>query len=163
MQTTSEMSVEVFETFLQDMYTNLQQFAASLEIEKSLLEKNDTLGLDNNLVNKRVIIESLDVISAQCQQFFQGSTNTISEAAILNMIAMADLEKQRYLTKLWQDVKALLKECDKKNLVNGIIITTLKNYNNHLLQILTNRPREDVYSHQNKKNKAAISTREHKA
>ncbi len=163
MQTVENISVEAFEQLLQDMYTNLQQFSLMLDHEKNLLEKNNTEALDNSSANKQVIIESLDVISAQCQQFFQDKANPFSSAAVLEMIGKASPHKQQYLTKLWQEITALLKECDRKNLVNGIVITTLKNYNNHLLDILTNRPKNDVYSNQAKKYKDAVSTREHKA
>lgn len=163
MQGTLDVPVELFEGMLHSLYENLQHFSQTLDEEKALLEKNKSDELTQNLDTKRLLIEALDKISAQCGAFLGSQTNPFNERQMDSIIAQYPANKQLYLRNLWQEIRTLLKTCNKKNLVNGVMITTLKNYNDNMLHILTRRPKEDVYSNQVKKSQLAVSTREHKA
>ncbi|MGD9592234.1 MAG: flagellar export chaperone FlgN [Candidatus Berkiella sp.] len=157
-----QKALDDFEKMLHDLYEHLQQFVKTLDAEKALLEQNKTTELDQSMSAKRLIIESLDKISFQCQSYFSNQS-AYSEKGILSIISHFPEGKQLYLTDLWKEIKTLLKTCDKKNLVNGVMITTLKNYNDNMLSIITNRPKESVYGNKYKNNQLAVSTREHKA
>ncbi len=155
--------LENFEKTLLEIYQNLQQFIKTLDTEKSLLEQNKHEELDGSLATKRIIIESLEQISSQCQNLLSSAHFPFNEPSVLAIISQFPSHKQKGLQELWRNVKELLKTCDKKNLVNGVMITTLKNYNESMLQILTQRPKESVYTKQNTKSNSPVSTREHKA
>lgn len=159
----NDSDLNLFEKMLHDLYAQLQQFLSTLEAEKALLESNQTDALDDSLAAKRVVIESLDQLTAQCHSFFERFASAFNENSVLRMVAQFPTNKQLYLVELWNEIKNLLKACDKKNLINGVMITTLKNHNDNLLTILTNRPKETVYGNQYKKSQLAVSTQEHKA
>lgn len=159
----SDDSLQSFENMLHNLYENLQQFMVTLDIEKTLLDQNKTDELDASLNAKQLIVEALDKINFQCQTYFNNASSTFSEKGMLEILSQFPHNKQLYLFDLWQQIKALLKACDRKNLVNGVMITTLKNFNEQMLGIITNRPKESVYGNQYKKSQLAVSTREHKA
>ncbi|HRE32667.1 MAG TPA: flagellar export chaperone FlgN, partial [Candidatus Berkiella sp.] len=72
--------------------------------------------------------------------------------------------KQKIIHNLWNDIKIALEQCDQKNLLNGMLITTIKNLNDVILRIMTQRPQESTYSNPQQNNQnGPISTREHKA
>ncbi len=155
--------LESFENTLHEIYQNLQQFIATLDAEKVLLQENKHAELDEALATKRLLIQSLEQISSQCQTMLSNGHFPFNEASVLNIISKFPHNKQDYLQNLWQEIKASLKECDRKNMVNGVMITTLKNHNDSLLQIITQRPKDAVYSNQSKKYNIPVSTRDIKA
>ncbi len=158
-----ELTLDAFEKTMHDLYENLQQFTITLDAERALLEKNKPDELEASIGTKQLIIESLDKISFQFQSYLGSAANTFTDNGMQRILSQFPANKQLYLRDLWQQIKFLLKTCDKKNLVNGVMITTLKNYNENMLGIITNRPKEAVYGNQYKKSQLAVSTREHKA
>jgi flagellar biosynthesis/type III secretory pathway chaperone len=163
MQSTT-LSLEEFEKTLSEIYDNLQQFILTLETEKSFLENSKYDELEASLEAKTLLIHTLEEIAVKCQALLSTAHFPFNETSINSIIAQFPAYKQSDLQNKWVEIKELLKTCDQKNLVNGVMITTLKNYNNHMLHILTQRPKESVYSNQSKKMyTAAVSTREHKA
>lgn len=160
----SPASLDVFEKSLYDIHTNLKLFIKTLDDEKELLEKHDIEKLEQSLTVKQTVIDSMQTVSTECQHLLSNFNFPFNENGILQIISAFGAAKQQALTALWQEIKKLLKLGDQKNLVNGILITTLKNYNDALLQICNLKPQDTTYSNQNNPyNSPALSTREHKA
>ncbi len=126
MEHITSFSLEAFEKTLSDMHENLQQFITILEAEKQFLEKSKYEDLEASLAAKRLLVQSLEEISLQCQKLFSNANFPFNESSMKTIISQFPEFKQKHLLTLWHNIKSLLKKCDQKNLVNGIIITTLK-------------------------------------
>ncbi|MBN9286679.1 MAG: hypothetical protein BGO43_02290 [Gammaproteobacteria bacterium 39-13] len=159
----SPVSLDIFEKSLYDIHANLKLFIKTLDEEKALLEKHEMEKLEEALATKKNVIDSMHTVSMECQTLLNNVNFPFNEKSILQIISAFNRSKQETLTALWQEIKNLLKLGDQKNLVNGILITTLKNYNDALLQICNLKPQDNTYSNQNNPYSPALSTREHKA
>jgi flagellar biosynthesis/type III secretory pathway chaperone len=155
-------SLDEFEKTLNDMHENLEKFIQSLEQEKNLLEHHDAQKLHELIKGKQFYIDSIHQLSTQCQTLLNNAQFPFNEKSVLKVISQFPSHRQGDMSKKWQAIKHLLKVSDQKNLVNGIIIATLKNYNDALLNLHTNRPKESTYSKAAANYNPAVSTREHK-
>lgn len=154
----------IFEKSLYDIHANLKLFIKSLDEEKEVLEKQELQKLDAAVAKKQDIIDSMQSISTECQTLLGNFNYPFNEKSFLKIISDFEPEKQETLTALWNEIKTLLKIGDQKNLINGVLINTLKNYNDALLEICNLRIKDSTYSNQNNPTaQPALSTREHKA
>ncbi len=150
-----------FEIHLENLRTSLQSFYDILIEERDILEKNKLDLLENLLNTKQGIIQQIQGFFQQYQPLF--TNQTMTEGNMLEIISQYPAITCNKLLKLWNDIKNLLQSCERKNLANGVTITTMKNYNDALLRLITKRPAEMAYTNLNKKFNVGISTREHKA
>jgi flagellar biosynthesis/type III secretory pathway chaperone len=151
-----------FENILITLQEKLSAFVNFLDEEKLLLNKQDLAALEISTQQKQRYIHDVQT----CMDALKACLNSQSfeEKNIQAVIDLYPPEKRTTVLALWNDIKVALEQCDQKNLLNGILISTMKNLNDVLLRIITQRPEEATYSNQSNNNhKDTISTREHKA
>lgn len=151
-----------FETILLTLKEKLSHFQAFLDEEKLLLNKQDLAALETATLTKQTFIHDVQLSMNDLKESL--NSQTFEEKNIHAVLDLYPPEKRQSMQALWNEVKQALEQCDQKNLLNGILITTMKNLNDVLVRMMTARPAESTYSNtpQNNQN-GPISTREHKA
>ena len=150
-----------FESILRTLKIRLQSFQQFLDDEKLLLNKQDLEGLEASTLNKQTFMNDVQTSMDALKDSL--NSQSFEEKNIHAVLDLYSPEKRQEMQALWNDVKSALEECDQKNLLNGILITTMKNLNDVLLRIIAQRPADTTYSNQPNNPNAPVSTREHKA
>lgn len=150
-----------FEGILRKLKIRLGQFHQFLDEEKALLNKQDLAGLEASTLNKQTFIHEVQLSMNELKESL--NSQSFEEKNIHAVLDLYAPEKRQEMLALWNDVKLGLEDCDQKNLLNGILITTMKNINDVLVRIMTQRAPEDTYSGQPNAPTGTVSTREHKA
>lgn len=150
-----------FESILRTLKIRLNSFQQFLDDEKLLLNKQDLEGLEASTLQKQTFINDVQTSMDELKESLNSQTfEEKNIQAVLNLYAP---QKRQEMQTLWDDVKAGLEQCDQKNLLNGILITTMKNLNDVLLRIIAQRPAETIYSNKPNNPNGPVSTREHEA
>jgi flagellar biosynthesis/type III secretory pathway chaperone len=150
-----------FEGILRKLQTRLALFQQFLDDEKLLLNKQDLEGLEASTLQKQTFINDVQLSMNELKESL--NSQTFEEKNIHAVLDLYAPEKRQEMLSLWNDVKMALEQCDQKNLLNGILITTMKNINDVLVRIMTQRAPESTYSNQQNTPTGTVSTREHKA
>lgn len=150
-----------FEGVLRKLKIRLSQFQQFLDEEKLLLNKQDLQALEAATLQKQTHIHEVQLSMDELKNSL--NSQTFEEKNIQAVLDLYAPEKRQEMLTLWNDVKLGLEECDQKNLLNGILITTMKNINDVLVRMMTQRAPEDTYSNQSNNPTGSVSTREHKA
>jgi len=150
-----------FESILRTLKIRLSAFQQFLDDEKLLLNKQDLEGLEGSTLQKQTFINDVQTSMDELKESLNSQTFEEKNIhAVLNLYAP---QKRQEMQALWDEVKAGLEQCDQKNLLNGILITTMKNLNDVLLRIIAQRPTETTYSNKPNNPNGPVSTREHEA
>lgn len=150
-----------FEAILRTLKLRLGFFQTFLDEEKQLLNKQDLEALEAATLQKQTFIHDVQTSMNELKESL--NSQSFEEKNIHAVLSLYAPQKQQEMQALWDDVKLALEQCDQKNLLNGILITTMKNLNDVLLRIIAQRPEESTYSNQPANPNTPVSTREHKA
>lgn len=150
-----------FESILRTLKLRLGFFQQFLDEEKELLNKQDLESLEASTLKKQTFINDVQTSMDELKNSL--NSQAFEEKNIKAIIDLYEPQKRQEIHNLWNEVKIALEECDQKNLLNGILITTMKNLNDVLLRIVAQRPSESTYSNQINHSSEPVSTREHKA
>jgi flagellar biosynthesis/type III secretory pathway chaperone len=150
-----------FESILRTLKIRLGHFQIFLEEEKQLLNKQDLEGLEASTLKKQTFMNDVQTSMNELKDSL--NSQSFEEKNIQAVLSLYAPEKRQEMQTLWDDIKLSLEQCDQKNLLNGILITTMKNLNDVLLRIIAQRPEESTYSNQPTNPSTPVSTREHKA
>lgn len=150
-----------FESILRTLKIRLTFFQQFLDEEKELLNKQDLESLEACTLKKQTFINDVQTSMNELKDSL--NSQSFEEKNIHAVLDLYAPEKRQEMLALWNEVKMALEACDQKNLLNGILITTMKNLNDVLLRIIAQRPQESTYSNQPSNPNAPVSTREHKA
>lgn len=151
-----------FENILLTLRSKLAAFQTFLDEEKQLLNQQDLAGLEAATLTKQTFIHEIQLSMNALKESL--NSQTFEEKNIHAVLDLYPHEKRQSMQALWNDVKQALEQCDQKNLLNGILITTMKNLNDVLVRLMTARPAESTYSNSSQNNQSSpVSTREHKA
>lgn len=150
-----------FESVLRTLQLRLNFFQQFLDEEKELLNKQDLEALEASTLKKQTFINDVQISMDELKDCL--NSQSFEEKNIHAIIDLYEPQKRQEIYSLWNEVKMALEQCDQKNLLNGILITTMKNLNDVLLRIVAQRPTEHTYSNQLNHSSEPVSTREHKA
>jgi len=150
-----------FESILRTLKLRLSFFQQFLDDEKQLLNKQDLEALEASTLNKQTFINDVQTSMNELKDSL--NSQSFEEKNIHAVLDLYPPQKRQEMQALWNEVKMGLEQCDQKNLLNGILITTMKNLNDVLLSIIAQRPQESTYSNQPNNPNTPVSTREHKA
>ncbi|MCS5711450.1 flagellar export chaperone FlgN [Candidatus Berkiella aquae] len=152
-----------FECVLLTLQAKLASFQQFLDEEKLLLNKQDMPALEAAVYQKQTHMNEVQMSMNELKECL--NSQSFEEKNIKAIIDLYPPHKQKIIHNLWNDIKIALEQCDQKNLLNGMLITTIKNLNDVILRIMTQRPQESTtYSNPQQNNQnGPISTREHKA
>ena len=103
------------------------------------------------------VSEQLNTDIVLLQDFFNNKQLDFSSECINPYISSASQD----VKDKWQLFINTLQSCQEKNLINGLLVMGMKNYNDKLLGLLTQQ-NPDTY-HPSQPVKKTMSTREHKA
>lgn len=151
-----------FECVLLTLQAKLTSFQQFLDEEKLLLHKQDLPALEAATFQKQTHMNEVQMSMNELKECL--NSQSFDEKNIKAIIDLYPPHKQKIIHALWNDIKIALEQCDQKNLLNGMLITTMKNLNDVILRIMTQRQPESTYSNPQQNNgNGPISTREHKA
>lgn len=150
-----------FESILRTLKIRLSSFQGFLDDEKQLLNKQDLEALEASTIQKQNFMNDVQTSMNELKDSL--NSQSFEEKNIHAVLSLYAPEKRQEMQTLWDEIKLALEQCDQKNLLNGILITTMKNLNDVLLRIITQRPEETTYSNQPTNPNTPVSTREHKA
>lgn len=153
------MNIEKFNAFqgiLKNLQERLDNLLTQLSEEKALLEKHQLDEIEDILLKKQTEFKSLNIEMAKLQDFLNTENLDFNATGIQPFITSCPAALQQE----WQQFLNTLRDCQEQNLVNGLLVMGLKNYNDKLLGLLTHTPQ--TYGG-NSKMPNSVSTREHKA
>lgn len=159
-----QYSKEMFAQFcdlLNQLTLNLEVFIDALESERKLLDSNQIILLDEILQHKTQILDRINIIYQSTHQILDACQYLGDKSKLANFIQQLSLNDQHFIKPIWAKTQALLYQSDRLNLINGVIITIMKNHNASLLHLLVQKPQENIYGHSNNQH-VALSTMEHK-
>ena len=145
------------ENILDTMQCKLERLDSQLEAEKRLLEQHTLENIDTLLKEKHNEFEQLNTDIVLLQDFFNNKQLDFSSECINPYISSASQD----VKDKWQLFINTLQSCQEKNLINGLLVMGMKNYNDKLLGLLTQQNPETY--HPSQPVKKTMSTREHKA
>lgn len=145
-----------FQKILKTLQERLDNLLTQLFEEKALLEKHHLDEIEAILIKKQTEFKSLNLEMAKLQDFLNTENLDFNASGIQPFI----MSCPAVLQQEWQQFLNTLRNCQEQNLVNGLLVMGLKNYNDKLLSLLTHTPQ--TYG-DNSKMPNAVSTREHKA
>tara|TARA_R110002110_G_scaffold33533_1_gene114754 strand:- start:70241 stop:70705 length:465 start_codon:yes stop_codon:yes gene_type:complete len=145
------------ENILDTIQSKLKRLDSQLEAEKRLLEQHTLENIDTLLKEKHNEFEQLNTDIVLLQDFFNNKQLDFSSESINPYISSASQD----VKDKWQLFINTLQSCQEKNLINGLLVMGMKNYNDKLLGLLTQQNPETY--HPSQPVKKTMSTREHKA
>ncbi len=144
-------------SILKNIQSKLQVLRVQLDAEKKILEQHALDDIEPLLKEKQNAFLQLNADIVLLQDFFHDNNVAFTAKNINPYIqaASTDLQKQ------WELFMTTLKDCQEKNLINGLLVMGMKNYNDKLLGLLTQQTPQTYHPSQIKRE--TVSTREHKA
>ena len=135
-QPTHTLSLETILAFTRE---KMQQLLHTLENEKSILEKNDIDELEKITLEKLTLTEQVEKNEKQ-------RINFLSEK-MLDPTEPSQWLSNNKLILTWQEIKKISEQCQKLNLVNGLVINGNRRKVQTQLEILNSAPATElVYS-----------------
>lgn len=141
---------------LNPIKANLEDLCHTLNEEKTLLEQQKIEALEPVLLEKEKQFKTLDQQTVGLKNFFNADDLSFSFDSVENLLKDAP----ENIKELWNQFIVTLQKAQEANLVNGMLVMGMKNYNDRLLQLLTQR--SPTYG-PNQTDQQPLSTREHKA
>lgn len=148
--------IKEFQKILASIQAKMDNLLDQLKAENQLLERHELDSIKELLVEKQKEFKSLNQTMITLQEFLESENLDFNSDSIKPFILKCPLETQ----SIWQRFIETLRECQEQNLINGLLIMGMKNYNDKLLGLLTHTPQ--TYD-KNAKLSGSVSTREHKA
>ena len=133
---THTLSLETLLAFTRD---KMQQLLNVLKNETSILEKNNIDELENITLEKMLLTEAIEANEQQRIRF-------LSEKA-LDPAEPKQWLNNNNLVLIWQEIKKASEQCQKQNLINGLVINSNRRRVQTQLEILNSAPAAElVYS-----------------
>ena len=145
------------DSILNNIQHKLEHLSLQLDAEKKLLEQHDLDDIEPLLKEKQDEFQQLNTDIELLQNFFKAHNLDFTSDSINPFI----LSASQNLQAKWQRFISTLQSCQEKNLINGLLVMGMKNYNDKLLGLLTQQAPETY--HPSPAHKKTMSTREHKA
>lgn len=142
---------------LVDLQNNLDHLTETLSQEKHLLESNAIDDLEPVLNQKDAQFRLLSEQTNQLKQLLASEALSFSFDSIEAILK----DSSEQIKSQWNQFIQTLQQAQEANLVNGMLVMGMKNYNDKLLQLLTRR--QNTYHPSNTGKQQPLSTREHKA
>lgn len=157
MRIQNAVSNSVF-TQLHALEDSLNQLGDLLQRENQALQKKDANQLKNIAAQKDDCLTSL---GKQYENFLESCNiqkDIKSHDEIISLLEKIT-DKSENLRQQWGSLREKVNRCNLQNMINGMIIFTLKNHNEHLLSLLTNKEKSTMYNQQAQLNNQLPSTK----
>jgi len=152
-----DIDESILKPILSSLQSKLIVLLEQLEAEKKVLENHTLENIECLLKEKQESFIHLNSDIDLLRRHLNENNLELTSQSIKPYIASAS----KALQKQWDLFISTLEECQEKNLINGLLVMGMKNYNDKLLSLLTQQTPQTYHPSQMKKK--IISTREHKA
>lgn len=143
------------DALLSELHTQLEALCNTLVLEKSVLQKHKLNELEPILTLKEKQFDDLNVSIQKLKNLLDSQKLDFSLQGIQTLLKDAP----KSLIERWNTFMVILQRAQESNLINGMLVMGMKNYNDRLLNLLTQTT--ETY-HPNQQSKQPLSTRQHK-
>lgn len=143
------------DALLSELHTQLEALCNTLVLEKSVLQKHKLNELEPILTLKEKQFDELNVSIQKLKNLLDSQKLDFSLQGIQTLLKNAP----KSLIERWNTFMLILQRAQESNLINGMLVMGMKNYNDRLLNLLTQTT--ETY-HPNQQSKQPLSTRQHK-
>lgn len=146
---------KIADAILSELHTQLEALCNTLVLEKSILQKHKLNELEPVLSLKETQFDALNGGIQKLKTLLDSQKLDFNIQGIEVLLQGAP----RSLIERWNAFMAILQHAQETNLINGMLVMGMKNYNDRLLNLLTQTT--ETY-HPNQQSKHPLSTRQHK-
>lgn len=146
---------KTIEVLLSELHTQLEALCNTLTLEKNILQKHKLNELEPILTLKETQFDTLNINIQKLKSLLDTKNLDFNKQGMETLLQGAPT----ILMELWNTFLTALKRAQETNLINGMLVMGMKNYNDRLLNLLTQTT--ETY-HPNQQSKHSLSTRQHK-
>ncbi|MGE4348888.1 MAG: flagella synthesis protein FlgN [Candidatus Berkiella sp.] len=146
---------KTIEVLLSELHTQLEALCNTLTLEKSILQKHKLNELEPILTLKETQFDILNITIQKLKNLLDTHSLDFNKQGMETLLQGAPTT----LMERWNRFITALQCAQETNLINGMLVMGMKNYNDRLLNLLTQTT--ETY-HPNQQSKHSLSTRQHK-
>lgn len=146
---------KTIEVLLSELHTQLEALCNTLTLEKSILQKHKLNELEPILTLKETQFDILNITIQKLKNLLDNHNLDFNKQGMETLLQGAPTT----LMERWNTFITALQRAQETNLINGMLVMGMKNYNDRLLNLLTQTT--ETY-HPNQQSKHSLSTRQHK-
>ena len=128
-----------------DVYT---RFLELLHEEQAALEQVQPGALEKCTTERVRLTAQLEALELEIRTLFANAKTAFSARAVKQLYATLAEPQRSQLARLWQQLQALVTDCNKHNAINSIIVDTRRQQTERVLRILMGQtqPTESTYA-----------------